>query len=102
MAKHNIGTHRYGQLFEKYLAKGKTTAQAHKIASSPLMKKPDKVDKPSVGDKVILGILRATKRKKKSKRPLVSKRSKDISSKLRNAGIDQATIDRMRGKKKSK
>ena len=33
---------------------------------------------------------------------LANKRTSDISNRLRNAGIDQATIDRMRGKKKSK
>lgn len=63
--KLGIGSRRYGQLVEKYLAKGKSLEQAHKIASSPLMRKPDKVDKPSLTDKIILGALKRSKRKKK-------------------------------------
>ena len=38
--------------------------------------------------------------KKKAKKPLTTQRHSDISSQLRKAGIDQATIDRMRGRKK--
>ncbi len=78
----------------------------------------DKFDKPSLGDKVILGILRRLKGQRKPKRPshgyrsggnrretdkifkqFETTRSKDISSQLKNAGIDQKTIDRMRGRK---
>ncbi len=55
----------------------------------------DKFDKPSWGDKFILSILRRGKKKKK--KPLVTKRTGDITSQLKNAGIDQKTIDRMRG-----
>lgn len=92
----SLGKYKYGQTVEKQLAKGKSTEKAHKIASSPLMKKQDKFDRPSWGDKLILGILRRGKKKKS----LTTQRTKDISSKLKKAGIDQKTIDRLKGKKK--
>ena len=68
----------------------------------------DKFDKPSLGDKIILGMLRKLKGDKKpnlkaGKKPKPAskfKRASAISSQLRKAGIDQKTIDRMRGKKK--
>lgn len=60
----NLGSTTYRILLDRYLAKGKTTAQAHKIASSPIMRKPDRVDKPSWGDKLILSLLRRGKKKK--------------------------------------
>ena len=63
-SKLNIGQIKYGQLFDKLIGRGKTTAQAHKIASSPLMKIPDKFDKPSAGDKIILALLKKAKKKK--------------------------------------
>lgn len=34
------------------------------------------------------------------KKPLTTKRHSDIASQLRKAGIDQATINRMKGKQK--
>ena len=62
----NIAQYKYGQITEKYLAKGKSVEQAHKIASSPLMLKSDKFDKPSLVDKVILvGLHKAKKLRKK-------------------------------------
>jgi hypothetical protein len=83
--------------------KGKSLQSTYKgaVQKSSVTTKPDKFDKPSAGDKVILALLRTFKGKKKKKKPLTTQRNKDISSQLRKAGIDQATIDRMRGKKKS-
>ena len=56
---------KYGKLMEEYLNKGKTTEKAHKIASSPIMLRPDKFDKPSLVDKAILAGLRKVKRLRK-------------------------------------
>lgn len=65
--------------------------------------------KPSVSDRLILSLLRMgkggkTKRERLAakKQGLTTTRTTAISSKLKEAGIDQATIDRMRGRKKSK
>lgn len=95
-----IGQYKYGQRVEKQIARGKSMEAAHKIATSPLMKKADKFAKPSWGDKLILGILRRGK-KKKGKKSLTTARTADITSRLKKAGIDQKTINKMRSKKKS-
>jgi len=57
----------YGQVMEEQLARGKTTEKAHKIASSPLMRKSDKFDKSSWLDKAILKRLRRKKKSKEAK-----------------------------------
>ena len=67
MVKSNIGKYRYGQLVEKYLAKGKSVEKAHKIAASPLMRKPDKVYKQSRTDRAILKGLKLVKRLRRKK-----------------------------------
>lgn len=67
-SKLSIGQHRYGQIYEKYIAKGKTHAQAHKIASSPLMHRPDKVDRASLADKLISKGLRLGKKLRRKKK----------------------------------
>lgn len=64
-SKLSVGEFKYGQIVEQQLAKGKSMEKAHKIASSSLMRKPDKFDKPSLIDKAILGMLRRSKKKKK-------------------------------------
>ena len=58
---------KYGKLVEKYLSKGKSVEQAHKIASSPIMLKSDKYDKPSLTDRVILAGLRKVKKLRRKK-----------------------------------
>ena len=64
----NIAQYNYGQITEKYLAKGKSVEQAHKIASSPLMRIPDKVDKPSMTDKAVLKGLKLVKKLRRKKK----------------------------------
>lgn len=88
----------YGMELERGLGKGKTLMKAHKVSAmrSKAGSKADKFDRPSWADKLILGILRRGKKK-----PFTSQRSKDITSRLKRAGIDQKTIDRMKKKKKS-
>ena len=68
MARPSIGQYKYGQIMEKYLAKGKTLKQAHKIASSPLMRRSDNVDKPSLTDKAILTGLKVAKKLRRKKK----------------------------------
>lgn len=70
---------------------------------------PRKQYKPSLNDRVILAILRMgrggkTKRQRVAakKKGLTTTRTAAISGRLQDAGISQATIDRMRGRKKSK
>lgn len=60
-----VGQYKYGQLLEQQLARGKTMEKAHKIASSPLMRKMDVFKTPSMLDKFILKRLRRKKRKSK-------------------------------------
>ena len=62
-----------------------------------------------LSDRIILAVLRMgkggkTKRERiaAKKRGLSTTRTTAISGRLKEAGIDQATIDRMRGRKKSK
>lgn len=70
---------------------------------------PRKQYKPSLGDRIILAILRMgkggkTKRQRVAagKKGFPTARTATVSARLKDAGIDQATIDRMRGRKKSK
>jgi len=85
----------------------------------------DKYDKPSWGDKVILGILKKRAKKKANKaayakveasvkkttsatkkapttpsKPLSSTRTQQITGQLRSSGLTEAEINRLRGKKK--
>ena len=54
-------------------------------------------------NRLLLSILRLGKKKKtKPKRGFTTKRTAAISERLKEAGIDQATIDRLRGRKKTK
>ena len=99
-----VRRNQYARELERGIGKGKSLSRAQKVASmrSNVGAKPDKFDRPSAGDKIILGILRAFKGKGKSKKVVTTKRTSDIQNKLLNAGIDKATIARMRGKKKTK
>jgi hypothetical protein len=70
---------------------------------------PRKQYKPSLGDRAILALLRIgrggkAKRRKVTakKKSLTTMRTAAISDRLKEAGIDQATIDRLRGREKSK
>lgn len=94
-----VRANQYAREIEKNISRGKTTEQAHKrsAALASTARKPDKFDTPTIGDKIILGLLRRFKGKKK---PLTPERTSQITSQLKKAGIDQKTIDRMRGKKK--
>lgn len=95
-----VRANQYAREIEKNISRGKTTEQAHKrsAALASTARKPDKFDTPTIGDKIILGLLRRFKGKKKN--PLTTERTSQITSQLKKAGIDQKTIDRMRGKKK--
>ena len=88
---------KYGKLVEKYLGKGKTVEQAHKIASSPIMLKRDVFDKPSLLDKVILKRLRR-KKAKKDKANMDTLRTKDVETKLTRSGLTKKELRRLRGK----
>lgn len=70
MAKPSSGvsSYVYGQRVERQLAKGKSTEAAHKFAASPLWRKKDKFDKPSLADKVILKGLKLAKRLRRKKK----------------------------------
>ncbi len=57
----------------------------------------DKYHKPSKGDKVILAILRTFKKKRKKTKSFETTRTKSVSARLRDAGISQKKIDRLRG-----
>ena len=99
-----VRTSTFGRQMDK---KGKSLSATHKRAvhKSSAATKPDKFDKPSAGDKVLLALLRAKgkvfgKGKKKTNKPLTTARTSDISAQLRKAGVSQKKIDRMRGKKK--
>lgn len=70
---------------------------------------PRKQYKPSLSDKVILAILRMgkdskTKRQRVAakKKGLTTTRTAAVSDRLKSAGIDQATINRLRSRKKTK
>ncbi len=60
--------------------------------------------KPKGMDRVVLAIYEAFKRKRKPKKAksLGTRREQVISDRLRDAGIDQKTINRWKGQKKSK
>lgn len=90
----------FGRQMDK---RGKSLQSTYKraVRKSSVTTKPDKFDRPSAGDRIILALLKTFKGKKKKKTP-TTKRTSAISSRLRKAGVDQATIDRMRGKKKNK
>ena len=61
----------------------------------------DKNYKPTRGDRIILALLSAFKRKRKPKK-IETTRTKVISDRLKEAGISQKGIDRIRNQKKSK
>lgn len=71
---------------------------------------PDKFHQPSATDSVILSLLRLKKKNLKTETKetvaptsvvsTVSKRARGIEDQLRKAGLNQAQIDRMKGKKK--
>lgn len=70
---------------------------------------PRKQYKPSLSNKVILAILRMGKGGKTKRQRVAAKkggltttRTAVVSDRLKEAGLDQATIDRLRGRKKSK
>lgn len=58
--------------------------------------------KPSTGDRVILAILRAFKKKPKKVKSFTTTRTKSVSGKLREAGISQEKINLLRKKTRSK
>lgn len=97
-----VRRYQFGKQMDK---KGKTMGSNMKRAStvSSVSRKPDKYDMPSIGDKIILGLLRAKKRITgggKKKKSLTTTRTKQITSQLKQAGLSQKQIDKMRGKKK--
>ncbi len=65
--KSGLSNYVYGQRVERQLAKGKSMEKAHKFAASPLWRKKDKFDKPSLTDKVILKGLKLAKRLRRKK-----------------------------------
>ena len=60
----------------------------------------DKNYKPNRGDRAILAILRVFSKKRKKTKSFDTARTKDASARLRQAGLSQMDIDRLRGKKK--
>ena len=74
-------------------------------SSSNSNPKKDKYDKPSLGDKAILAMLRLKKKltgkgKKKKKADPTTMRTRQVISDLKRSGISDEAIARMRGKKK--
>jgi hypothetical protein len=71
------------------------------IARKKKYKTSDKYDKPSLGSKAILALLRAKKKLAGAPKGGKSKRTQRISSRLKAAGLTKEQIDRLRGKKKA-
>ncbi|KKN54810.1 hypothetical protein LCGC14_0588640 [marine sediment metagenome] len=61
---------------------------------------PDKFDKPSLGSKAILALLRAKRRVTGPPKKKGQKRTQQITGRLEAAGLSKREIDRLRGKRK--
>lgn len=103
-----MGVRRYhfGREMDKS-TKGKSLQATfkHAKAVSSVTRKPDKFDKPTIGDKIILALLRGKKkitdaRKKMGDKSPATTRTKQITSRLKQAGLSQKEINKLRGKKK--
>lgn len=94
-----VRTSQFGRGIDKNKKSLSATFKKAKAVSS-VTRKTDKFDKPSLGDKVILGLLRAKKKLTGGKKPLTTERTSQITSRLKQAGLTQKEINKMRGKKK--
>lgn len=61
---------------------------------------PDKFDKPSLGSKAILALLRVKRKVTGAPKKKSPKRTQRITSRLEAAGLSKKEIDRLRGKRK--
>ena len=82
------------------LAKIKRDAVAKMRSKKRMLNKPDKFDKPSIGSKAILALLRAKRKITGAPKRKVVKRTQKITDRLEAAGLSKSEIDRLRGKRK--
>ncbi len=82
------------------LAKIKRDAVAKMQRKKRILGTPDKFDKPSIGNRAILALLRAKRKVTGAPKKKVVKRTQRITDRLQSAGLSKKEIDRLRGKRK--
>jgi hypothetical protein len=97
----------FGRQMDKKPRPGQTMEEQMKRAThvAGTTTAPDKWHRPSLADRAILGILRFTKKDLTKKKPPQikgggSKRTQAVTDRLKQAGLTQSEIDKLRGKKK--